>query len=82
MPVNISNWQVFEDDEKILEFLHCKKTFKNAVIDEKDHDKHMNERKGEEKDQPNVIPKWVVKVEHLYDLHDKFNKPTNYKTHS
>jgi len=46
---NISNWQVFKDDEQILEFLHCEKTFKNAVIDEKEHEKLMNEREGEEK---------------------------------
>jgi len=82
MPDNISNWQVFEDDEKILEFLHCEKTFKSAVIDEKEHDKLMNEKEDEEKDQPNMIPKSVVRMEHLYDLHDKFKKPTNCKTHS
>lgn len=68
---------MFKDDEKILEFLHCEKIFKNAFIDKKEHDKLMNEREGEEKDQPNVIPKSVVKMEHLYDLHDKFKKPTN-----
>jgi len=28
-------------------------------------------------DQSNIIPKLVVKMEHLYDLHDKFKKPTN-----
>lgn len=42
----------------------------------------MNEREDKEKDQPNVIPKLVVRMEHLYDLHDKFKKPTNCKTHS
>jgi len=68
---------VFEDDEKILEFLHCKETFKNAVMDEKEHNRLMNEREDEEKDQPNMFPKLVVKMEHLYDVHDKFKKPTN-----
>ena len=82
MPNNISNWQVFEDDEQILEFLHCEKTFKNAVIDEKEHDSLMNEREDEEKDQSNMIPKLVVKMEHLYDLHGKFKKPPNCKMHS
>ena len=56
VPDNISNWQVFEDDKQILEFLHNEKTFKNAVIDEKEHEKLMNEREDEEKYQPNVIP--------------------------
>lgn len=82
VPDIISNWKVFKDDEQILEFLHCEKAFKSAVIDEKEHEKLMSEREGEEKDQANVIPKSMVRMEHLYDLHDKFKKPTNYKTHS
>eukprot|EP00253_Pinus_taeda_P034992 PITA_34992 len=73
---------VFEDDEQILGFLHCEKTLKNAVIDEEEHDMLMNEREGEEKDQFNTIPKSIVKMEDLYDLYDKFKKPTNCKTHS
>jgi len=82
VPVNISNRKVFEDDKKILEFLHYEKTFKNVVIDEKEHDKLMNEREDEEKDQSNIIPKSVVKMELLYDLDDKFKKLTNCKMHS
>jgi len=82
VPDNISNWQVFEDDEQILEFLDCNETFKNAVIGEREHDMLMNKREDEEKDQPNVIPKSVITMEHLYDLHDKLKKPINYKTHS
>src|SRR5699024_3383888 len=82
MPNNISNWQVFKDDEQIIEFFHCEKTFKNVVIDEKEHDELMNEREDEEKYQSNIIHKSVVKMEHLYDLHDKFKNPTNCKTYS
>jgi len=67
---------VFEDDKKIIEFLHCEKTFKNIVIDEKEHDRLMNERQAEEKDQSNIVPKSVVNMEHLYDLRHKFKKPT------
>ena len=73
---------MFQDDEKILEFLHYEKAFKNAVINEKEHDRLMNEREDEEKDQSNMIPKLVIKMEHLYDLHDKFKKLTNWKMHS
>eukprot|EP00253_Pinus_taeda_P025756 PITA_25756 len=80
--MNVKNLKVFEYDEQILEFLHYEKKFKSAVIDEREHDKLMNEREVEEKDQPNVIPKSVVRMEHLYDVHDKFKKPTNCKTHS
>jgi len=42
----------------------------------------MNESEYEEKDQSNIIPKSVVKMEHFYDLHDKFKKLTNCKMHS
>eukprot|EP00253_Pinus_taeda_P020675 PITA_20675 len=73
---------VFEDDEQILEFFHYEKTFKNAIIDEKEHGRLMSEKEDEEKDQSNMIPKSVVKMELLYDLHDKFKNPTNCKTHS
>jgi hypothetical protein len=31
---NITNWRVFEDDEKIIKFLHSKDTFKGSVIDD------------------------------------------------
>ncbi len=79
---NISNWWVFKDDEQILDFLHCEKTFKDEIIDEKEHDKVMNEREDEEKDYSTMIPKSVVKMDHLYDLHDKFEKLTNCKMHS
>ena len=30
----------------------------------------------------NVIAPSVVRMEHLYDLHDKFKRVTNYKTNS
>jgi len=79
VPDNISNWQAFEDDEQILEFLHCEKMFKNVVIDEEEHDRLMNERKGEENDQFNTIPKLAINME---DLYDKFKRPTNFKMHS
>jgi len=62
--------------------LYYEKEFKNAVIDEKEHDMFMNERKDKEKDKPNVIPMLFVKMEQLYDLHDKFKKENNCKMHS
>ena len=35
----------------------------------------MNGSEEKENDQPNIIPKSVVKMEHFYDLHDNFKKP-------
>ena len=52
------------------------------LIGEKEHDRLMSKREDEEKDQPNVIPKSIVKMECLYDLHDKFKSLTSYKMHS
>lgn len=40
---NISNWQLFKGDES-------EKTLKNALIDEKEHVRLMNESEDEEKD--------------------------------
>jgi hypothetical protein len=30
----------------------------------------------------NIVPKSIVKLEYIYDLKDRFTKPTNCKTHS
>lgn len=80
---NVTNWKVFEGDEKILYFILCENTFKNMVIDEGDHDEAMNkETPGNDTSHSNVIAPFVVRMEHLYDLHDKFERVTNYKTSS
>jgi len=39
----------------------------------------MNKSEDEEKYQSNIIPKLVIKMEHFYDIDDKFKKLTNCK---
>jgi ribonuclease HI len=87
---NITNWRVFNDDQQIISFLHMEKTFQGTVIDEGTHDENLQDftviphpRSSEStSDMVNSIPKSVVRLEKFYDLHDKFRKSVNCKTHS
>lgn len=58
-------------------------TFKDAIIDEGQHNKSLNQHfLVEWKSIENFILKSVVRMEKLYVLQDKFKKPTNYKTNN
>ena len=37
VPDNVTNLRVFDDDQHILEFLTNEETFKDAVIDDEEH---------------------------------------------
>ena len=51
------------------------------VIDDGDHDDEMNKMVPRyETHHSNVIAPSIVRMEHLYDLHDKFKRVTNCKT--
>ena len=84
VPYNVTNWRVFNDDEKIINFLTMEDTFKGSIIDEEENDAKI---KRELAEPPKVshkkcIPRSVVKLETFYDLHDNFKRVTNCKTHS
>ena len=49
-------------------------TFKGAIIDDKEHQAELKFGK--------FIPKGVRTLEPMFDLDNKFRKPTNVKTHS
>ena len=59
-------------------------TFKDFMIDEEKHDAEIKGESGEPSNMSseNSIPRSVVKLEKFYDLHDKFKRVANYKTHS
>ena len=59
-------------------------TFKELVIDEEKHGADIKEESTETQkvSHENSIPRSVVKLEKFYDLHDKFKRVTNCKTHS
>jgi hypothetical protein len=77
---NITNWRVFNDDQQIINFLHMEDTFPGAIIDEGTHDENLcnftvilDPRSPElTSDLVNSISSFVVRLENLYDLHDKF----------
>lgn len=82
-PNNITNWSVFKGNAHILHFLHCEYTFKYIVIDEGYHDEEINkETPRNDTSHSNVIAPLVVRMEHLYDLHEKFKTMTNCKKDS
>ena len=35
---NITNWRLFEDDEKIINLHHSEHTFKGSIIDDQQHE--------------------------------------------
>jgi hypothetical protein len=90
VPDNITNWRVFNDDQQIISFLHMEETFQGTVIDECTHDDNLRDftvipdpRCPESSsDMVNSIPKFVVRLEKIYDFQDKFKKSVNYKTNS
>ena len=81
IPDNITNWRVFEDDEQIINFLHSEDTFKGLFIDDIKHESLLQASTSEEKpEHSNGIPKNIGRLEKLFDLQDKFRRPTNTKT--
>ena len=59
-------------------------TFKGSIVEEEQHDAEIEggSTKPLKVSHKNSIPISVVKLEKFYDLHDKFKRVTNYKTHS
>jgi hypothetical protein len=73
---------VFEGDKRILHSLHYDNNFKDQVIDEEEDDEAINKDASElEKGHSNTILRFVVRMEQLYDLHEKFKRVTNYNKH-
>ena len=78
---NISNLRVFKDDKQIINFLHSEDTFKGSVIDDEQHESLLQASASEEKPKhSNTMPKNIVRLEKLFDLQEKFRRPTNMKT--
>jgi hypothetical protein len=83
IPDKITNWRVFEDNEQIINFLHSEDTFKGSVIDDEQHEALLQASTLVEKpEHSNIIPKNIVKLEKLFDLQEKFKRPTNTKPRS
>ena len=74
VPDNITNFRVFDDDEQIINFLASKDVFKDAAIDDQEHDERLQDKgthkKSENQSKGNCVPKSVVKLENLFDFQD------------
>ena len=80
IPDNIMNWRVLEDDDEITNFLHSEDTFKGSIIDYEQHEALLQASTLEEKPKnSNGMPKNIIKMEKLFDLQEKFRRPTNTK---
>ena len=67
IPNNVTNWKVFDDDQKILDFLIAQDTFKDVAIDEANHDKSLSDPNF----LSNLIAKSIINFKRYYDLRDK-----------
>lgn len=85
VPDNITNFRVFDDDEQIIIFLASKDVFKDAAIDDQEHDEQLREKgtheNSEDQSKGNCMPKSIVRLGNLFDFQDGFKKPTNCKAH-
>lgn len=75
---NITKFDVFNDDQKILYFLANIDIFKDKTINEDKHDKSLQGRA--KICDGNPMPKGVVSLENLFDLQIQFKGPPNMKT--
>jgi hypothetical protein len=90
IPDNITNWGVFDDDQKIINFLHMEDTFQDAIVNESTHDENLQDftvifdpRSPESPSElVKSIPKFVVILEKFYDLYENFRGVFNCKTNS
>lgn len=72
MSDNVNNFYVFNNDQQILHFMANVDVFKDAPIEEDEHEKPLHEKivvmKG------NTVPKGVVSLENIYDLKNCWHK--------
>lgn len=65
---NITNLHIFDDDQQLLHFMVNDDTFKDAAIDEDEHEQSL--QAGVDIKKGHLIPKGVVSLEKLYDLQE------------
>jgi hypothetical protein len=85
IPNNVQHWKVFEDNEKIKQFLEMVNEFSETHIDRENHNDHvwaMEESEDPKKFQDNIanhrmlvlknnhIPKGLIPLERLFDQDD------------
>ena len=63
---NINNLCVFNDDQQLLHFMDNVDVFKDAAIDDEEHERSLQVEYGNRKD--HLITKGVASFEKIYDL--------------
>ena len=71
---NITNSHIFNIDREIITFLTYEGFYVDQIIDKDQHDNQLKQQTT-----TNSMPKFIVELEYLYDLKEKFKKPTNSK---
>ena len=66
VPDNVTNLRVFNDDQQVLDFMLNTDIFKDAIMEEEDHDRALQEELKIRKEKP--VPKGVVSLKKLFDL--------------
>lgn len=75
IPDNITNWQVFEDDQHIRNFIELKEEFEHNQIDQQNMLIESKESSEVLQLQNNLIPKGLIPLEKLFDQNDVFKAP-------
>ena len=74
---DLTNWRVFNNNVDIVNFFTLEGSYEEQIVDKHEHDIEIRNNLD-----LNPFPKFVVKMEDIYDLKDRFKKITNSKTQS
>ena len=80
VPENVTNLRVFDDNQKVLDFMLNSEVFRDAIIEEDEHDQVLQETREERRENP--MPKGIVSLEKLFDLQNRFRGTPNTKVQS
>jgi ribonuclease HI len=78
IPDNVDHWQVFNDDKQILRFMNNLQEFSGFRVGYKEEGHEYREEEEEHFENP--TPKGLIKLEQIFDRHDRYKKEGNNKT--
>ena len=66
---NITSWRIFDDDQRIINFLHSEDTFMGSVISDEQHESLIHDSTLEDNPEYcNTMLKNIIKLEKIFDL--------------